>query len=167
MGKEPAIDLGGLARLRRLFEHDAWANREALASLAASGKDAAPPAQALKVLAHVLGAERLWLDRILGAKPKVAVWPEASLERLRTDVDEMARRWEDYLDDLAAADLDREIGYVNSKGEPWKSTVGDVLAHVVLHSSYHRGQIASHQRAAGREPAYTDFIHAARQGLLD
>ena len=167
MAKEPAIDPGGLARLRRLFEHDAWANREALASLAGSEGGIAPPAQAVKVLAHVLGAERLWLERLLGAKPTVAAWPDTTVSRLRADVDDLARRWEDYLDDLAPSDLDREIEYVNSKGEPWKSTVGDVLLHVVLHASYHRGQIASHLRAAGREPAYTDFIHAARQGFLE
>jgi uncharacterized damage-inducible protein DinB len=55
---------------------------------------------------------------------------------------------------------------VNSKGEPWRSAVGDVLDHVLLHGAYHRGQIASDLRAAGCEPAYTDFIHAVRSGRL-
>jgi uncharacterized damage-inducible protein DinB len=45
--------------------------------------------------------------------------------------------------------------------------VQDVLTHVVLHSAYHRGQIASQMRAGGEQPAYTDFIHAARQGLIE
>jgi len=44
--------------------------------------------------------------------------------------------------------------------------VGDVLTHVVTHSGYHRGQIASAIRSDGGTPAYTDFIHAARQGLI-
>lgn len=167
MAKEPETDPGGLVRLRRLFDHDAWANREALSSLVGLTQGTPPPAQAVKVLAHVLGAERLWLDRLLRAKPSVSVWPEAKLDRLHADVDDIARRWEDFLDDLAPADLDREIEYVNSQGKPWKSTVGDVLTHVVLHSSYHRGQIASHLRAAGREPAYTDFIHAVRSGFVE
>ena len=43
----------------------------------------------------------------------------------------------------------------------------DILTHVVLHSAYHRGQIASQMRAGGAPPAYTDFIHAARQGLIE
>lgn len=150
--------------LRRMFEHDAWANRAALESLAGL---AAPPAQAEKVLAHVLGAERLWLDRLLGAEPSVAVWPDPDLARLRAGFDDMARCWSDYLDDLAPADLERSIDYVNSQGEPWRSTVGDVLHHVVLHSSYHRGQVASHVRASGAEPAYTDFIHAIRTGQVE
>jgi len=45
--------------------------------------------------------------------------------------------------------------------------VADVLTHVVLHSAYHRGQIASLIRSGGDAPAYTDFIHAARQGLIE
>jgi uncharacterized damage-inducible protein DinB len=167
MGTDSGADPGGLERLRRLFEHDAWANREALTSLIGLTQGVAPPAQAVQVLAHVLGAERLWLDRLLRAQPSVAVWPEADLDRLRADFDDVARRWEDYLDDLAPSDLDRAIDYVNSQGQPWTSTVGDILHHVVLHSSYHRGQVASHLRAAGREPAYTDFIHAVRQGLVE
>lgn len=167
MGRESDTDPGGLARLRRLFDHDAWANREAIASLIGTGEGAPPPAQAVKVLAHVLGAERLWLDRLLGVMPGVPVWPGAVLESLRADFDDMARRWEDVLDDLEPSDLDREIEYVNSKGEPWRSTVGDVLDHVLLHSSYHRGQVAFCLRAAGREPAYTDFIHAVRQGFVE
>ena len=57
--------------------------------------------------------------------------------------------------------------YKNSKGEAWTSSVLDVLTHVVMHSAYHRGQIASVMRAGGGTPAYTDFIHAARQRLIE
>jgi uncharacterized damage-inducible protein DinB len=42
-----------------------------------------------------------------------------------------------------------------------------MLVHTVLHSAYHRGQVAAEVRAAGGEPAYTDFIHAVRQGLVE
>jgi uncharacterized damage-inducible protein DinB len=59
------------------------------------------------------------------------------------------------------------VHYKNSKGEPWTSNVADVIQHVVFHSAYHRGQIASDVRAAGKEPAYTDFIHAVRNGFID
>jgi len=36
-----------------------------------------------------------------------------------------------------------------------------------MHSTYHRGQIASAVREAGGAPAYTDYIHAVRQGLIE
>jgi uncharacterized damage-inducible protein DinB len=59
------------------------------------------------------------------------------------------------------------ISYKNTKGEPWTDTVQDILTHVLMHSAYHRGQIASQMRASGQTPAYTDFIHAVRQGLIE
>ena len=57
--------------------------------------------------------------------------------------------------------------YTNSKGELWENRVLDVLSHVLLHSAYHRGQIALEIRRSGSAPAYTDYIHAVRQGLLE
>jgi uncharacterized damage-inducible protein DinB len=36
-----------------------------------------------------------------------------------------------------------------------------------MHSTYHRGQIAAAMRQAGATPAYTDFIHAVRQGFVE
>jgi uncharacterized damage-inducible protein DinB len=38
--------------------------------------------------------------------------------------------------------------------------------HVIMHSVYHRGQIAASMRDSGLIPASTDFIFAIRQGLV-
>ena len=51
--------------------------------------------------------------------------------------------------------------------EAYDSLVRDILTHVFMHSAYHRGQIASDMRQAGFVPAYTDFIHGVRQGLVE
>jgi uncharacterized damage-inducible protein DinB len=59
------------------------------------------------------------------------------------------------------------VTYKNTKGEPWTNSVEDILTHVIMHSAYHRGQIAADMRASGHTPAYTDFIHAVRQKLLE
>jgi len=72
-----------------------------------------------------------------------------------------------YLQELTADGLEETVSYVNSKGEPWTSSVEDILTHLVLHSSYHRGQIAADTRASGHAPASTDYIHARRQGLVE
>jgi uncharacterized damage-inducible protein DinB len=75
-------------------------------------------------------------------------------------------RWGAYLQMLRPERLGEEVVYTNSKGEPWTNTVQDILQHVVMHSAYHRGQIAMEVRAAGHLPAFTDFIHAARQETI-
>ena len=149
---------------RRLFAYDEWANREALASLASAGT---PPARALRLMAHVAAAERLWLERSRGERQSMPVWPELSLDECAAHLAELPGLWRDYLASLTPARLAESVAYTNSKGEPWTSVRADVLTHVVMHSAYHRGQVALDVRAAGATPAYTDFIHAVRQGLVE
>jgi uncharacterized damage-inducible protein DinB len=145
--------------IRRLFEYDGWANREALLSLTDAGS---PPPAARKRLAHIVAAEVLWLARLERRPSPLAVWPELSLSQCATWLGDVERDWKRYLEGLTPARLAERIEYANSKGESFASTVEDILTHVVIHSAYHRGQIAADVRAAGRQPAYTDFIHAVR-----
>jgi uncharacterized damage-inducible protein DinB len=119
------------------------------------------------LLAHVAAAERLWLHRLEGDPEPVVVWPEQSLLETAAALAGLDERWAAFFDALTPERLDEAIAYTNTKGERWTNTVGDILTHVVTHSAYHRGQVATALRAADHTPAYTDFIHAVRQGLLD
>jgi uncharacterized damage-inducible protein DinB len=149
--------------LARLFAYDAWANRETLASVRAAG---APPA-ALRLIAHVAAAERLWMDRMDGLGRPPAVWPEWTAEECGDELRRLAADWTERIRDLGPSDGARAVDYVNSKGEPWATSVDDILAHVLLHSSYHRGQVAYVLRAGGAEPPYTDYVHCVRRGLIE
>ena len=148
--------------LLRMFEYDAWANRECLATL--SGDDT--PAKILRLLAHTLAAQKLWLERLRAQPQSMAVWPTSTMRDCIALADEMAAAWKGYLAALPLGGLNAQIEYRNSKGEPWCSRTEDVLLHVLMHSAYHRGQVALEMRAAGMTPAYTDFIHAVRQGCV-
>ncbi len=148
----------------RIFAYDHWANRECLSALSAANP---PPPKVLRLMAHTLSAQKLWLERLQRVPQTVAVWPSSTIEDCAALANEMLSAWKNYLADLAPADLEKEIDYRNSKGESWSSRVEDVLTHVLMHSAYHRGQIALEMRAAGLQPAYTDFIHGARQGFVE
>ncbi|HEV2021037.1 MAG TPA: DinB family protein [Terriglobales bacterium] len=152
-----------IEHLRRLFAYDDWANRETLRLLRAAEP---PPARSQKLLAHILAAELLWRGRLVEDDEPVVVWPELSLEGCEARLGQLSGLWQSYLGALDGRQLSHRVAYVNSKGEPWESAVEDVLLHVVMHSAYHRGQIASDMRNAGHTPAYTDFIHCVRQGLV-
>jgi uncharacterized damage-inducible protein DinB len=152
-----------LEHLRRQFAYDEWANREVLARLRSSVRPAARP---LQLLAHILSAERLWLERIRKQPQSLPVWPDFTLDQCESQIAELAQLWRTLLNQLDPEGLSAKVTYKNSKGEPWNSTVEDILTHVLLHSAYHRGQIAIQMRTAGEQPAYTDFIHAVRQGLI-
>jgi uncharacterized damage-inducible protein DinB len=149
--------------LRRQFAYDEWANREVLAAIraAGSGND-----RSLQLMSHILGAELLWLERLKQIPQSIPVWPKPDLEQCEAQAAQLGGQWLEFLDLITAGDVSQSISYKNSKGEVWTSDIVDILTHVVMHSAYHRGQIATHMRASGQTPAYTDFIHGVRQGLF-
>jgi uncharacterized damage-inducible protein DinB len=151
-----------LAYLRRQFAYNEWANREVLMTIRSQGADEG----SVRYIAHILSAERLWLERLKQQPQSMPVWPQPDLVQCEALATEMRQLWTEYLNSLEEDSLSLSISYKNSKGEPWSSTVEDVLTHVIMHSAYHRGQIASHMRASELTPAYTDFIHAVRQGFV-
>jgi uncharacterized damage-inducible protein DinB len=152
-----------LRHYARLLEHDCWANAETLRALRGSAR--APGA--VRWMGHIIGAEYLWLARLRQEPPTLSVWPELDLDNCAGRLAELEKRWPEYLQELLEEDLEDGRAYRNSLGEFWTSTVGDILTHVVMHSTYHRGQIAATVRQAGGTPPYTDFIHAVRQGLIE
>lgn len=154
----------GPAETQRMLQHNHWANAEVLRGLARLPRDL-PAARAL--LAHIIAAELLWLHRIGVVSERPAVWPEWSLGQCEERLAMLPPEWDRVLASLVApASGDREVAYTNSKGERFHSRVEDIVLHVLLHGSYHRGQVALRVRDAGGEPVYTDFIHAVRQGLV-
>jgi uncharacterized damage-inducible protein DinB len=153
-----------IEHFRRQFAYDTWANREVLAAVRASREK---PERSLQMIGHVLSAGQLWMARLKQQPQGLPVWPELTLEECEAQTTELGRQWQEYLATLPATGLSQTAAYKNSKGEPWSSTVEDILTHVLMHGAYHRGQIASHMRTHGQTPAYTDFIHAIRQGLIE
>jgi uncharacterized damage-inducible protein DinB len=153
-----------LEHFRRQFEYEFWANTEVLRVL--NGLPDPPPAST-RLLAHIIAAQHLWLARLLNTPPRLAVWPDLTLAECAAELRTAEAAWRTYLDGLSDDDLSRDCSYTNSKGEAWKSSVADILTHVGLHSSYHRGQTALEVRRSGSAPAYTDYVHAVRQGFLD
>ena len=143
-----------------LFGHLEWANRALIASLKSQGN---VPEKARQILAHILAAEQVWLCRILNdSKSALPVWADLSLD----DCSELCgRNVAAFQQVLRLHDGDRmreEVAYVNSKGDRFTNSVGDILLHVCMHGSYHRGQVASLVRAAGAIPINTDLINYVR-----
>jgi uncharacterized damage-inducible protein DinB len=121
-----------------------------------------PDARTLTIYAHILGAEAVWLARLAGRRPDVAVWPVLSLDEAASLAVRNADELDARLASLTAEDLGREIEYRNSAGLEFRSTIEDILLHVMLHGSYHRGQVMLLIRTGGGEPASTDYIAFVR-----
>lgn len=142
-------------QLTKLLDHLQWADKLVLDSLRAMPR---PEPRAMELYAHVLGAEHVWLSRMMERAATEVVWPSLSLERAAALAGENA----DGLRALLAANsgerLQRRVPYTNSAGVRFESTLEDMLFQVVLHGCYHRGQVAMLVRGAGGEPAPSDYI---------
>jgi uncharacterized damage-inducible protein DinB len=149
-----------LQTVRRLLDHLRWADERALDALRRADS---PPPDAIRLFAHVLGAEHVWLTRLRGEPPRVAVWPTLALEECAALARENVTGLQAYAGGLEEEDLRREVSYRTSAGHPFQSTVEDILVHTALHGSYHRGQIALLLRRGGAEPAVTDYIAFVRE----
>jgi len=164
LGGQRPIFMSTMQNIQRFFAYDDWANHEVLRSLEALP---GPPQRSVKLLAHILSARRLWLERLLAQKQTYPVWPDFTMGQCKSEAAELPALWKKYLTALKEDELSQSLTYKNTKGESWTSQKQDILMHVVMHSTYHRGQIAADIRAAGFTPPYTDFIHGVRQGFVE
>jgi uncharacterized damage-inducible protein DinB len=142
---------------RRLFEYAAWANRRSLAAV----RTMPDPAEGLRLFAHVLAAEHVWLSRLRGVAAVHPVWPTLTADECAGLLEENAGGYAGF---LADADLGRVVRYTTTRGEEFETAAADMLTQAATHGGYHRGQIARVVAAAGGTPANTDFITFARRG---
>lgn len=148
--------------LATLLDHVAWADARAVAALRALPEDHPERAQGVRLLAHLAAAAHVWLSRIEGRTPRHPVWPELALD----EAEALGRESIAGLRAVAAGDdaaLARVVEYRTTSGAPFSNTVTEILAHVALHGSHHRGQVATLTRQAGGVPASTDFIVWVRE----
>jgi uncharacterized damage-inducible protein DinB len=149
--------MDSMATIRNLWEHALWADARVLEALPA---DAAP--EAWREFAHILGAEETWLARLEGRTPRTAVWPDAAPGEVRASMQATHAAYRAYLAALEDPDLAAPVSYTNSAGQPFTSSVADILLQAALHGQYHRGKVSLLLRQGGRAPAPVDFIAFVR-----
>ena len=96
----------GPAYFARLFRWGHWANLESLESLRRSGG----PPQAIRWMAHIAGAELLWLARLRDEPPAVPVWPDYDLADCAARLEQSGAAWAAHLAGLTEDDLSDGVG---------------------------------------------------------
>ncbi|MCI0421677.1 MAG: DUF664 domain-containing protein [Acidobacteria bacterium] len=154
------------AEIRTLYDYNSWANQRVLESLQAIGQHdftrnlGASHGSVRGIITHIAGAEWIWLERWKGSSPvKLLAEPEFETVEIATRrLQGIDRDLAEFTGDLTQADLDGSRGYHSTEGKAYSSVLRDMLLHVVNHSSYHRGQIATLLRQMGAVPQSTDLI---------
>ncbi len=152
--------------IRELYNYNEWANQRVISSVTPLTHEMFTRSMGNSfgsvrdTLAHILGAEWIWLERWLGRSPKALL----SASDFPT-VQALQQRWatvrhdqNQYIQTLVPDRLQDEVSYTNTRGERYAYALWRQMVHVVNHSSYHRGQITTLLRQIGGEPVSTDLL---------
>jgi len=138
-----------------LIDQMHWANGLMIEGLH-SQTEAAP--EVLRLAAHILTTEALWLSRLRGEDYVRNAFLEVPLQDMsaKNDAHQAAYR------DIAAGDIHRRVDYQMINGTPMNSKVQDMVLHAITHGFHHRGQISAMATQAGWKFPDTSFIGYSR-----
>jgi uncharacterized damage-inducible protein DinB len=152
--------------MRSLIGYNRWANERILEAASALTDeqlrgDGQPSGASydniLGTLNHVLFAQAMWLERWHGRpNPEAVALARDALWATIADVD---RRLAEFGESLGDDDFERVVAYHDTRGTPHRRTLGPLLAHVVNHGTYHRGEAALMLTRLGRSPGDLDYVY--------
>ena len=161
-----------IAEVQELYAYNRWANRRVLDTAERLSADELSKdlgssfASVQATLVHILSSEWIWLSRWRGTSPTGApkAWDLSTLDAVRARWQEVEAGQAEFVKGLSKASLSEVLEYKNLQGQTFREPLGQMLRHVVNHSTYHRGQIATLIRQLGHTPVSTDLIRFYREG---
>jgi uncharacterized damage-inducible protein DinB len=152
---------------QELYDYHRWANRRLFDIAAALGEETCgrdvgahfsfPTLR--RMLAHIYGADAVWLARWNGASP--AALPGADIPTmagLRVTWDGLEREQRAFIDGLTAADLGRDVHYKNTEGTVFRTPLGVLVHHVANHATHHRSEVATMLTMLNGSPPDTGLV---------
>ena len=160
--------------IKLLYEFNSWANHRSMsAAEKLTNEQFVKPlgssfSSVRDTLAHIYGAETIWLERFQGRSPSSLpdVKQFANLASLRETWMQQESRLLTFIGGLTQADLDREMEYKTLKFGVYRNPLWQSMQHVVNHGTYHRGQVTTMLRQLDAEPILTDLMHFYRERSL-
>jgi uncharacterized damage-inducible protein DinB len=156
--------------LRNHLAYTAWASRRLLDSAAQLPTEqltrdfGTADRSVLGTLAHVFAADRIWLARLTGAAPTALISDaDRQLSVLQKDWPELHARWQRWAAGLTDENVRAMLDYKDTKGNPYRQPLWQIVLHVVNHGAHHRGQVSGFLRAMGHTPPPLDLIFYYRE----
>lgn len=137
------------------YKHMNWANQKLIKIL---WQDSVTLADAIKLISHIVSVEHIWLSRISGQDEIFAPWSKLTLPECQKC---SASNCAEYLKIILHLNEERfhePISYVLTNGQAMSSTRGDILGHVPIHGSHHRGQISRIISQNDIKPPTIDYL---------
>jgi uncharacterized damage-inducible protein DinB len=157
--------------IRELYDYNSWANRRSVgaAEKLTSEQFTRPIGSSFSsvrdTLAHIYGAESVWLERFQGRSPSAL--PNADqfpdLASLRETWAELDQRLITFAASLSQSDLDRLLEYKTLRFGVYTNPLRQSMMHLINHGTYHRGQVTTLLRLLGAQPVLLDLMHFYRE----
>ena len=121
----------------------------------------------LRILDHIHVVDRIFQHHLLGLPhsfkaARSEVMPD--LGALAKSMKETDDWYASYVGGLSRDDLEQPLDFVFTSGKPARMTRGQIILHVCLHGTYHRGNAGALLQLRGLVPsrdAITDFLEEA------
>lgn len=127
--------------------------------------EAGEPEKAVKLMAHMLSAQQVWLSRCKYLPPPgIVLWPDWKAGTFEQMIDDNYAGWVEYLNRLDDNAFENIIHYKNTRGDSYENKLEDIMAHLINHGTHHRAQIGQELKLAGVENLpITDYIFYIRE----
>ena len=118
----------------------------------------------LRVFDHIHTVDRIFQHHLQGIPhtfkaPRSERMPE--LQALANSAREVDEWYVSYVEGLSAQELERPVDFVFTSGKAARMTRGEILLHVCLHGTYHRGNAGAVLQLKGLTPSrdsVTDYL---------
>ena len=167
--------MDALLPFRSMAYNNGWANHRLLSACAAlSQTELIAPRTGFfpslrATLNHILIIDRFYIDALEGGTLGPAAWanqePCETLAQLRDAQGEMDRQLIDFVEKLAAADLDRIVN-VHRGTRIQHERMDRLLLHLFQHQIHHRGQAHAMLSSTSVKPPQLDEFFAAEEAPL-
>jgi uncharacterized damage-inducible protein DinB len=154
----------------QFYDFNVWANKQIFKRLKELPKDAyRQEVQSVfssmsNVLAHVYLSDLGWIEVFSGKNMNHALMLAEQLkeqtelkelEEMETMFFELSERYKSFLNQKE--NIDKSLVIENPSGDPMKTSVSELVPHVVNHGTYHRGNITAMLRQMGYASVSTDY----------
>lgn len=121
----------------------------------------------LRIFDHIHAVDRIFQHHLLG-RPHTYQAPSSetlpAFDVLAGAIREVDDWYAAYVDGLSPDDFDRHVDFTFTSGKPARMRRGEILLHVCLHGTYHRGNVGAVLQLRGLSPSrdsITDYLEDA------
>jgi len=145
----------------KLIDYDHHTNQTLAKLIIETGE----PEKAVKLMAHMLMAQKVWFNRCNYLPPPGnALWPDWKADTFEQTINDNHTAWVDFLSSLDDTAFENIIYYKNLRGDSYENKLEDIMAHLINHGTHHRAQIGQELKLAGVEKLpITDYIFYIRE----